>query len=71
MTGTLPVPAPPKRRVLTGIAPVAWEHPADRAALQTLRAIPGLDELVRRVMSFLGERSQQTPYASMSANDHD
>ncbi|MEO8946061.1 MAG: M48 family metallopeptidase [Gemmatimonadaceae bacterium] len=56
MTGTLPVPAPSKRRKLDGIAPVAWEHPADRAALQTLRAIPGLDELVRRVMSFLGER---------------
>ncbi len=56
MTGELPVPAPSPRRTLTGIAPVAWEHPADRAALQTLRAIPGLDELVRRVMSFLGER---------------
>lgn len=56
MTGTLPVPAPSNRRKLDGIAPVAWEHPADRAALQTLRAIPGLDELVRRVMSFLGER---------------
>ena len=52
----LPVPAPFRRRLLTGIAPVAWEHPADRAALQTLRSIPGLDELVRRVMSFLGER---------------
>jgi Zn-dependent protease with chaperone function len=56
MTGTLPVPAPSKRHKLNGIAPVAWEHPADRAALQTLRAIPGLDELVRKVMSFLGER---------------
>ncbi|MEO6865530.1 MAG: M48 family metallopeptidase [Gemmatimonadaceae bacterium] len=56
MTDLLPVPAPFKRHTLTGIAPVAWEHPADRAALQTLRAIPGLDELVRRVMSFLGER---------------
>ena len=56
MTDILPVPSPGRRRVLTDIAPVAWEHPADRAALQTLRAIPGLDELVRRVMSFLGER---------------
>lgn len=56
MTGTLPVPAPSRRRKLDEIAPVSWEHPADRAALQTLRAIPGLDELVRRVMSFLGER---------------
>jgi Zn-dependent protease with chaperone function len=56
VTEILPVPAPSRRHVLTGIAPVAWEHPADRAALQTLRAIPGLDELVRKVMSFLGER---------------
>lgn len=56
MSETLPVPAAPHRRTLTGIAPVAWEHPADRAALQTLRAIPGLDELVRKAMSFLGER---------------
>lgn len=56
MTETLPVPAPSTRRILTQIAPVAWEHPADRAALQTLRAIPGLDELVRKVMGFLGER---------------
>jgi Zn-dependent protease with chaperone function len=54
VTGTLP--APSKRRILTDISPVSWEHPADRAALQTLRAIPGLDELVRKVMSFLGER---------------
>lgn len=44
------------RRVLTGIASTAWEHPADRAALQTLRAIPGFDEVVRRVMGFIGER---------------
>jgi Zn-dependent protease with chaperone function len=56
MTDSLPVPAPSSRRTLTQIAPVAWEHPADRAALQTLRAIPGLDELVRKVLSFLGER---------------
>lgn len=44
------------RTPLPGIAPTAWEHPADRAALQTLRATPGLDEAVRAVMSLLGER---------------
>jgi len=43
-------------KVLTQIAPIAWEHPADRAALNTLRAIPGFDELVRKVMGALGER---------------
>jgi len=46
----------PDRQVLTQISPVAWEHPADRAALNTLRALPGFDELVRKVMSLLGER---------------
>ncbi len=56
MTDSLPTIAPFHRRKLTGIAPVAWEHPADRAALQTLRAVPGLDEVTRKVMSFLGER---------------
>jgi Zn-dependent protease with chaperone function len=46
----------PDRRILTQISPTAWEHPADRAALQTLRAIPGFDEVVRKIMSFFGER---------------
>src|SRR5690348_299933 len=46
----------PERKVLTQIAPIAWEHPADRAALNTLRGIPGFDELVRKVLGFFGER---------------
>jgi Zn-dependent protease with chaperone function len=41
---------------LTAISSRAWEHPADRAALNALRALPGFDEAVRRVMGFLGER---------------
>lgn len=44
------------RRTLTQIAPIAWEHPADRAALNTLRAIPGFDDVVRKVAGFFGER---------------
>lgn len=44
------------RTVLEGIAPAAWEHPADRAALNTLRSIPGFDEVVRRILGFFGER---------------
>lgn len=46
----------PDTRVLTNIAPIAWEHPADRAALNTLRALPGFDEVVRKVMGLIGER---------------
>jgi Zn-dependent protease with chaperone function len=44
------------RKILTQIAPTAWEHPADRAALNTMRAIPGFDEVVRKISSIIGER---------------
>jgi Zn-dependent protease with chaperone function len=44
------------QKPLPGISSLAWEHPADRAALNTLRAIPGFDDLVRKVAGFLGER---------------
>ncbi|MGH7664298.1 MAG: M48 family metallopeptidase [Gemmatimonadaceae bacterium] len=45
-----------ERTILTQISSRAWEHPADRAALNTLRALPGFDEVVRKVAGFLGER---------------
>jgi Zn-dependent protease with chaperone function len=48
------VPAPRPRRTYPQIAPVTWEHPADRAALQTLRAIPGVDDVIRKILSLLG-----------------
>src|SRR3989441_1162127 len=51
-----PPPAPRPRKVLPGIAPVPWEPSADRAALQTLRSVPGFDEVVKKVVGFLGER---------------
>jgi hypothetical protein len=41
---------------LTAISSRAWEHPADRAALNALRALPGFDEALRRIMGMLGER---------------
>ena len=41
---------------LPQISSRAWEHPADRAALNTLRAIPGFDEVVRQVATFVTER---------------
>jgi Zn-dependent protease with chaperone function len=46
----------PERKVLTQISSTAWEHPADRAALNSLRAIPGFDEVVRKIAGFFGER---------------
>lgn len=48
------VPAPRPRRTFPEIAAVSWEHPADRAALQTLRSVPGFEELTRKVLGFLG-----------------
>lgn len=44
-------------KVLTDISSTAWEHPADRAALNTLRAIPGFDELIKRIAGFIGDRA--------------
>ena len=55
MTDTA-LPAQRPRQILTQIAPVSWEHAADRAALQTLRAVPGFDEVVRKIVGVLGER---------------
>lgn len=48
------VPAARPRQRFPEIAAVSWEHPADRAALQSLRALPGFDEVVRKVIAFLG-----------------
>jgi Zn-dependent protease with chaperone function len=41
---------------LTQIDSRAWEHPADRAALNAMRALPGFDEVVRKVLGAFGER---------------
>jgi len=46
-----------QRRVLTNISPIAWEHPADRAALNALRKIPGFDMVLRKVFGMFGERA--------------
>jgi Zn-dependent protease with chaperone function len=52
----LPASTRRARTVLTQISVRAWEHPADRAALNALRAIPGFDEVVRKIYGFFGER---------------
>lgn len=46
-----------QRRVLTDISAIAWEHPADRAALNALRKIPGFDLALRKVFGTFGERA--------------
>ena len=52
MTTSLPAPRP--RQTFPEISGVSWEHPADRAALQALRAIPGVDEVIRKTLALLG-----------------
>lgn len=42
--------------ILHDIAASSWEHPADRAALQALRVVPGLEPLLEKCIGFLGER---------------
>lgn len=46
-----------QRRILTEIGPQSWEHPADRAALNALRKIPGFDLALRKVFGMFGERA--------------
>lgn len=46
-----------QRRILTDISPLAWEHPADRAALNALRKVPGFDLALRKVFGMFGERA--------------
>jgi Zn-dependent protease with chaperone function len=45
----------PDRKVLTDISSTSWEHPADRAALNALRALPLFDDVVRKVVGFFGD----------------
>ena len=46
-----------QRRILKRIAPISWEHPADRAALNALRRIPGFDLVLRKIFALFGERA--------------
>lgn len=41
------------------IAPHFYEHPADRAALETLRGVAGFEQLVRKASEYLTERTQR------------
>ena len=56
MTEGKGVPTSRSRKVLTDISAVSWEHPADRAALQAVRAVPGFNEAVKKIVGFFGER---------------
>ncbi len=44
------------RRIFTGISSRTWEHPADKAALNALRMLPGFDEVLKKIFGFFGEK---------------
>jgi Zn-dependent protease with chaperone function len=48
------LPATRPRQTFPQISGVAWEHAADRAALQALRSVPGVDEVIRKILALLG-----------------
>lgn len=48
--------APARRFKLSQISSRSWEHPADRAALRSLNAIPGFSEVVRKIVGLFGQR---------------
>lgn len=50
------VVAPSRRVKLSQISSRSWEHPADRAALRSLNAIPGFSEVVRKIVGLFGQR---------------
>jgi Zn-dependent protease with chaperone function len=52
-------PATAGRVKLTDISSRAWEHPADRAALRSLNAIPGFSEVIRKIVGMFGERGMR------------
>lgn len=54
------------RRRFPGISSRAYEHPADRAALVALRAVPGIDVVLRKLLGFLGDRNLRLIYLGSS-----
>jgi Zn-dependent protease with chaperone function len=51
---------------LEGISPRAFEHPADRAATAALATIPGLDQVVRKLIELGYERALRAAYLGSS-----
>jgi Zn-dependent protease with chaperone function len=49
-----------------GLSPLAYEHPADRAAGTALRSIPGLERVVKQLIELGYERALRQAYLSAS-----
>lgn len=50
------------RTTFPGISSRAFEHPADRAALTALRAVPGFDQVIKFASGFLRERQYRLAF---------
>ncbi|MFI9273799.1 M48 family metallopeptidase [Kitasatospora sp. NPDC052896] len=46
-----------RRQRFAGISTRAWEHPADRSALVSLRRLSGFDEVLKKLAGLVSERS--------------
>ena len=55
---------PPKKKVFPAISPKTWEHPADRAALNSLRVIPGLNQIIKFFVGMTNEKSLRLLFLS-------
>jgi Zn-dependent protease with chaperone function len=56
----------PGQKILTDIDSGAWEHPADKAALTTLKQIPGFDEIIKALFGLTTEKSIKLLHLSSS-----
>ncbi len=45
------------KRYFKDISPRAWEHPADRAALNALKQLPFLDDIIRKLFGLTSEKA--------------
>jgi hypothetical protein len=55
------------KRIFKNISPRTWEHPADRAALKAMRAVPGFDLVLRKIFGAVGERSLRLIHLASAA----
>ena len=55
-----------EQKILTDIDSGSWEHPADKAALSTLKQIPGFDEIIKIVFGLTTEKSIKLLHLSSS-----
>lgn len=56
----------PEQKILNNINSRTWEHPADKAALTTLKQIPGFDQIIKTLFSLTTEKSIKLLHLSSS-----